>query len=77
MMAKSFYPKELKDLDISKVKINVTEYPITITNKEDPSLKNLNAVKNDKFLVIEHTAFYCGSLQTIDSIEALNSLINE
>jgi iron complex transport system substrate-binding protein len=58
MMAKSFYPKELKDLDISKVKNNVTEYPITITNKEQPSLKNLNAVKNDKFLVIEHTAFY-------------------
>lgn len=47
------------------------------TIKEHPSLKNLNAVKNNKFLIIEHTAFYCGSLQTIESIEALHSLISE
>lgn len=45
--------------------------------KKHPSLQKVNAVKNNKFLVIEHTAFYCGNLRTIESIEQLSKLIQK
>ncbi len=45
--------------------------------KEHPSLQKVNAVKNNKFLIIEHTAFYCGCLRTIESIEELAELLHK
>jgi iron complex transport system substrate-binding protein len=68
-----------KDPDIILV-VNLKNSPAVDTIdaiKNHPNLKNLKAVKNDKFLIIEHTAFYCGSMQTIDAVERLNAVIME
>ena len=43
--------------------------------KANESLKNVTAVKNDNFLVIEHAAFYCGCLRTIEAVESLADLM--
>lgn len=43
--------------------------------KANPSLQRIEAVKNDRFLVIEHAAFYCGGFRTIEAIEALSELM--
>ena len=45
--------------------------------KENAGLQKVKAVKNDNFLVIEHAAFYCGCLRTIESIEKLAELIHQ
>lgn len=45
--------------------------------KAHASLQNVEAVKNDNFLVIEHAAFYCGCLRTIEAVEALADLMVE
>ncbi|WP_125154270.1 ABC transporter substrate-binding protein [Clostridium rectalis] len=60
--------------------INMNNSPANKTieaMKKNPSLQKVNAVKNNKFLIIEHTAFYCGSLRTIDSIEDLYEIIHK
>ena len=43
--------------------------------KANPSLQKVEAVKNDRFLVIEHAAFYCGGMRTIEAIEDLADIM--
>ncbi|MGN0185249.1 MAG: ABC transporter substrate-binding protein [Aristaeellaceae bacterium] len=43
--------------------------------KANESLQRVEAVKNDRFLVIEHAAFYCGGMRTIEAIEALSDIM--
>lgn len=38
---------------------------------ENPTLQNINAVKNNRFVVLEHSAFYCGGPRTFEAIETL------
>lgn len=45
--------------------------------KAQSSLENVTAVKNESFLVIEHAAFYCGCLRTIEAVEALADMMVE
>ena len=39
--------------------------------KENPILKTMDCVKNDKFVPLDHVAFYCGGPRTIETIENL------
>lgn len=43
--------------------------------KSNNILKNVTAVKNNNFFVIEHRAFYCGSFHTIEAVEQLHAFI--
>ena len=43
--------------------------------KANESLQKVEAVKNDRFLVIEHAAFYCGGMRTIEAIEDLSEIM--
>lgn len=43
--------------------------------KANESLQKIEAVKNDRFLVIEHAAFYCGGMRTIEAIEDLSEIM--
>lgn len=43
--------------------------------KANDSLKTVEAVKNDRFIIIEHAAFYCGGMRTIEAIEELSELM--
>ena len=45
--------------------------------KQNPQLQNLEAVKNNRFMVVEHAAFYCGSMRTIDAIDELSATITQ
>lgn len=66
-----------KNPDIILV-INLLNSPASGTieaMKNHDSLKNLDAVKNDRFLIIEHTAFYCGSIRTVEAIEELSKIM--
>lgn len=40
-------------------------------------LGKLKAVRNNRFFVLEHRAFYCGSLRTVEAVEALAQYIKE
>ena len=39
--------------------------------KANPVLQSLQAVQNDRFVVLDHAAFYCGGPRTIEAIETL------
>ncbi len=39
--------------------------------KANPVLQNITAVKNDRFVVLDHAAFYCGGPRTVEAIEYL------
>lgn len=43
--------------------------------RANESLQKVEAVKNDRFLVIEHAAFYCGGMRTIEAIEDLSEIM--
>lgn len=45
--------------------------------KNHDSLKGLKTVQEDKFLIVEHTAFYCGSLRTIETVEELAKVMHQ
>lgn len=45
--------------------------------KSNHVLRNVKAIKNNHFLAIEHAAFYCGSIRTLDAIEYLASEIDK
>lgn len=45
--------------------------------KNNRLLRNVTAVKNNNFFIIEHRAFYCGSFRTIEALEKLNRFIEE
>ena len=45
--------------------------------KNNSVLRNVNAVKNNNFFVIEYRAFYCGSFHTIEAVEKLHAFINK
>lgn len=40
-------------------------------------LRKLRAVRNNRFFVIEHRAFYCGSLRTVEAVEELARYIRD
>ena len=39
--------------------------------KANPTLQNIKAVQNDRFVVLDHAAFYCGGPRTVEAIETL------
>lgn len=39
--------------------------------KADPNLQNIKAVQNNRFVVLDHAAFYCGGPRTVEAIESL------
>lgn len=43
--------------------------------KNNKVLRNVSAVKNNNFFVIEYRAFYCGSFHTIEAVEKLYDFI--
>ena len=51
--------------------------------KSNPSLSEVNAVKNDRFVSLDYVDFYGGNYETIDAIESLacgftrNSSLND
>ncbi|MEA4892520.1 MAG: ABC transporter substrate-binding protein [Peptococcaceae bacterium] len=39
--------------------------------KANPTLQSIKAVQNDRFVVLDHAAFYCGGPRTIEAVETL------
>ena len=40
-------------------------------------LSRLKAVRNNKIFVVQHRAFYCGSLRTVEAVEAMQKYIED